>query len=129
MPARDTAPDPLSLSLHLLILHWHEEQGRLHALTAPREVLCIHLGRNLGEATKDSTTVECEMGCVHVPVFQGPGMQMVWHIYDLRAAVKHQGKNTTNGHFQALLIGEDTFLADDDQAPVLNKGRVGRHLT
>ena len=107
------------ITLQALFISWHEEQGRLQALCAAYDVLCVQFSRSNEDSTKHPAAVNCEDGFVHVPVFQADGASIRWNLYDVRAAVRHRGPDATCGHFQALLHdAADVWIADDNQRPV-----------
>ena len=111
-PKQDVTP------LQALILEWHEATRKLQALASPSEALCLQLERCSDAGTKNRHSVGVPRAEVLIPAFAGPGLQVEWRPYQVRALLMHKGERASSGHFRTILIQEEaTLLADDGHRP------------
>ena len=112
------SPKQEAITLQALILDWHEATGKLQALTSPHEALCLQLERCSDVGTKNRHSISVPRAEVLIPTFGGPGLQVEWRPYQVRAMLMHKGERACSGHFRTILIQEKaTLLADDGCQP------------
>ena len=100
------------------ISHWHM-QPMLHALDYASHTLVLQLARYSEDATKLEYPVELS-DPLSVPVLGDEGISTNLVSYRLWAACVHYGRQTSMGHYQAVLKRDrQLYIADDGVAPRL----------
>ena len=101
------------IRLRDMIHAWHDHMGMLTALTAPTDLLCVHINRfvHSGDGTvyKSELSVGFHWGC-SFPFFDGSTMDIKWKDFQVVSAIAHQGADQA-GHYRTWLNVEHDVRA------------------